>query len=289
MDVQRALLGNPDARRHLAGTIAVVFILLFLVYAAYWQSNAAFGVDYRLGAVRVVSPQVSDIGHLYAGPILYLPAAALAAVVYYHGGAILYTLAMAPVPPVASALARATFGPWSDINHATFLGNALPTLVGLGLAVGAVVVGVGSVFRRWKPPSERTLLERFFGSSEDRYRALAVILVVAILSILFTFWLYATYPTYQPFSYSVFGAPVAVLVYLYWRGIVLAWLSNAAVFLGHTTAVALIAASPDYVLDPGFLVPGVMTATAVGSLGACVAVVSRELCAVVRHHIKTVL
>jgi len=45
-----------------------------------------------------------------------MPAAALAAVVHYHGGAVLYTLAMAPVPPVASALARATFGPWSDIK-----------------------------------------------------------------------------------------------------------------------------------------------------------------------------
>jgi len=283
MDFQRALLGDPDVRRRLAGTVAVVFGLSFLVYAAYWQSNAAYGVDYRLGAVRVVAPEVSDIGHRYAGPILYVPAAALAAVVHYHGGAVLYTVAVAPVPPVASALARATFGPWSDIRRATFLGDALPTLVGLGLAVGAVVVVVGSVFRRWRPPSERTLWERFFGSSEDRDRALAVIVVVALISIPFTFWLYATYPTYQPFSYSVFGAPIAALVYSYWRGIVLAWLSNAAVFLGHTTAVALIAASPDYVTDPGFLVPGVTTATALGSLGACAAVVFRELYATVSH------
>ncbi|ACM58248.1 hypothetical protein [Halorubrum lacusprofundi] len=289
MDILRALLGNPDARRRLAGTIAVVFVLLFLVYAAYWRSNAAYGVDYRVGAVGVVSPQLSDIGHAYAGPILYMPAAALAAVVHYHGGAVLYTLAMAPVPPVASALARATFGPWSDIKEATFLGDALPTLVGLGLAVGAVVVVVGSVFRRWRPPGERSLLERFFGSSEDRYRALAVIVIVAVLSVPFTFWLYAAYPTYQPFSYSVFGAPIAALVYLYWRGIVLAWLSNAVVFLGHTTAIAFIAASPDYVADPGFLVPGVMTATALGSLGACAAVVFRELYAVASHCIKKAL
>jgi len=89
-----------------------VFVFLFLVYAAYWQSNAAYGVDYRVGVLRVVAPEVSDIGHLYAGPLLYIPTIALAAVVHYHGSAILYTVAIAPVPLVASALARATFNLW---------------------------------------------------------------------------------------------------------------------------------------------------------------------------------
>ena len=53
----------------------------------------------------------------------------------------------------------------------------------------------------------------------------------------------------------MFGALVAALVYSYWRGIVLAWLGNAAVVLGHVTAIALIAATPDYVVDPGLFVP----------------------------------
>jgi hypothetical protein len=68
---------------------------------------------------------------------------------------------------------------------------------------------------------------------------------------------------------------------LYWRGIVLAWLGNAAVVLGHTTAFAFIAANPDYILDPGWSVPALVVATALGSLGAAAAVVIRELYAVV--------
>jgi len=234
-----------------------------------------------------------------------MPAAALAAVVHhYHGGAVLYTLAMAPVPPVASALARAISArgrilkkPLSSVTH-------FPTLVGLGLAVGAVVVVVGSVFRRWRPPGERSLLERFFGSSEDRYRALAVIVIVAVLSVPFTFWLYAAYPTYQPF-FTACSAPrlrrssICTGAGLYSRG-----LSNAVVFLGHTTAIAFIAASPDYVADPGFLVPGVMTATALDHLvrappsssGNCTrspAIASRKRCSHVcretRRQVATLL
>jgi len=35
MDVSRALLGNPDVRRRLTGTIVIVFVFSFLLYAAY--------------------------------------------------------------------------------------------------------------------------------------------------------------------------------------------------------------------------------------------------------------
>lgn len=80
------------------------------------------------------------------------------------------------------------------------------------LVVGAVAVVVGSVFRYWRPPGERLLSEHFFGSTEGRYRALTVIVVIAVLSVPFTFWLYATYLTDRLFSYAVFGAPIAVLV-----------------------------------------------------------------------------
>lgn len=285
MDVRRALLGNPDVRHRIAATIGIVFIFSFLLYAAYWRSNAAYGasteVTTQFSAIRAVTPELSDSGHSNAAAILYLPAAAIAILVQYHGGAVLYTLAAGPVLPVASALARATFSPLPDVLEIDVLSVTLPTHIRLGLTVGALAVVVGSVFRYWRPPTGRLLSERFFGSSEDRYRALAVIVVIAVLSVPFTFWLYATYPAYQPFSYAVFGAPIAALVYSFWRGIVLAWLGNAAVVLGHAIAIALIAASPDYVLDPGFFVPALVVAIALGSLGAGAAVVFRELYAVV--------
>ena len=284
MDVRRALLGNPDVRHRLAGTLVILFVFSFLLYAAYWRSNAAYGasteVTTQFSAIRAVTPEISGIGHSNAAAILYLPAAAIAILVQYHGGAILYTLAAGPTLPVASALARVVFSPLPDVLEIDVLSVTLPTHIRLGLAVGALAVVVGSVFRRWRPPSERSVSERFFGSPEDRYRALAVIVVAAVLSVPFTFWLYASYPAYQPFVYAVFGTPIATLVYLYWRGIVLAWLGNAAVVLGHTTAFAFIAANPDYIIDPSWSVPALVVATALGSLGAAAAVVIRELYAV---------
>lgn len=285
MDVRRALLGTPDVRHRVAATIGVVFVLSFLLYAAYWRSSAAYGasteVTTQFSAIRAVTPKISGIGHSNAAAILYLPAAAIAILVQYHGGAVLYTLVAGPLLPVASALARVVFSPFPDVLEIDVFSVTLPTHIRLGLAVGALAVVVGSVFRRWRPPSERSVSERFFGSPADRYRALAVTVVAAVLSVPFTFWLYASYPAYQPFTYAVFGAPIATLVYLNWRGIVLAWLGNAAVVLGHTTAFAFIAANPDYVVDPGFFVPALVVATALGSLGAGTAVVIRELYAVV--------
>ncbi|MFB6143581.1 MAG: hypothetical protein ABEJ30_09610, partial [Halorientalis sp.] len=121
MEIRRVLLGNPDARRRLASTIAVAFSLLFLIYAAYWRSPAAYmvGANTTSGAVLVVAP-------------------ALAIVVHYYGDAILYTLAAALVPPVASLLARAALGPLSAVkgDRIGFLRDALPAYVGFGLAVG---------------------------------------------------------------------------------------------------------------------------------------------------------
>ncbi|OYR64660.1 hypothetical protein DJ83_00105 [Halorubrum ezzemoulense] len=285
MDVRRALLGRPDGRFRIAGTVGLVFVFAFVLYAAYWRSNAAYGasteVTTQLGAIRAVAPEISDIGHSRATAVLYLPAAAIAILVQYHGGAAIYTLAAGPAIPVASALARAAFSPLPDVLGMEVLGVTLPTQLRLGLAVGAFAVVVGSALRRLSPPSERSASERFFGSSGERHRAVVVIAVAAVLSVPSTFWLYASYPTYQPFGYAVFGAPIAALVYWYRGGIALAWLGDAAAVLGHATAIAFIADSPDYVLDPAFFVPALAVATALGSLGAGVAVGFRGLYVVV--------
>ncbi|WP_435126617.1 hypothetical protein [Halobaculum sp. D14] len=272
MDVRRAFFGTPGARRGLASTIAVAFALLFLIYAAYWRSPAAYmvGANTTSGAVLVVAP-------------------ALAVVVHYYGDAVLYTFAAALVPPVASLLARAALGPWSAVkgDRIGFLRDALLAFVGLGLAVGVLAVAVGSALRRWTPPSERPLSERFFGPPEGRRLAYAVIVVAAVLAAGLSLWLYATYPTYQPFAYAVFGVPVAALVYFHWRGVALAWLGDAAVVLGHSAAIAVIRADLDYVADPGLLVPALTTAISLGSLAAGAAVVLRELYAVVSHRLNT--
>ncbi|WP_233127202.1 MULTISPECIES: hypothetical protein [unclassified Halorubrum] len=100
MDVRRALLGRPDGRFRIAGTVGLVFVFAFVLYAAYWRSNAAYGasteVTTQLGAIRAVAPEISDIGHSRATAVLYLPAAAIAILVQYHGGAAIYTLAAGP-------------------------------------------------------------------------------------------------------------------------------------------------------------------------------------------------
>ena len=169
MDVRRALLGNPDKRHRIAGTIVIAFVFLFLLYAAYWRSNAAYGADTevttQLSAIRAVTPELSDSGHSNAAAILYLPAAVLATLVHYHGGAVLYTLAAGPVPPVASALARVVFSPHPDVLEIDILGVTLPTHIRLGLAVSALAVVVGSVLRYWRPPNELSLSEHFFSPS----------------------------------------------------------------------------------------------------------------------------
>jgi len=282
MDVRRALLGNPDLRRRLAGTIVIVFVFSFLLYAAYWRGTYAdTGVTTQFSAIRAVTPRSHDIGHAYAGAILYLPAALLAVVVHYHGGAVLYTLAAAPVLPVASALARRIFSPQPDVLEADVLSVTLATHLRLSFAFGALAVVIGSLSRYWAPPNERSLSERFLGSSEDRYRALVVIITAGVLAAILMPWFHGRYPAYQPFAFAVFGAPAAAVVYLYSRGIVLAWLGDAAVVLGYSVAFVLTGASLDYVLDPVFFVPALVVATALGSLGAAAAAVIRELYAVV--------
>ena len=85
MDVSRALLGNPDVRRRLTGTIVIVFVFSFLLYAAYWRSNAAYSASTEIitqsRAIRAVTPKISGIGHSNAAATLYLPAAAIAILV----------------------------------------------------------------------------------------------------------------------------------------------------------------------------------------------------------------
>jgi len=85
VDVRRVLLGNPDVRRRLAGTIVIVFAFSFLLYAAYWRSNAAYGASTEMitqsRAIRAVTPKISGIGHSNAAATLYLPAAAIAILV----------------------------------------------------------------------------------------------------------------------------------------------------------------------------------------------------------------
>lgn len=290
MDPRRALLGDPDVRHRLAGTLIIMFVFLFLLYAAYWRSNAAYGasteVTTQFSAIRAVTPELSDSGHSNAAAILYLPAAALAVLVQYHGGAALYTLAAGPVLPVASALARVAFSPLPDVLEIDVLAVTLPTHIRLGLAVGALAVVVGSVFRYWRPPNERSLSEHFFGPSVNHSRALAVIITAGVVAAVFTVWLYSPYIPYYPFTFAVFGAPIAAFVYWRWRTIVLAWLGNAAVVLGHAAANWFLTATPDYVVDPGFFVPAVMTAAALGVLGVGAVIVFREVYAIVSHRVN---
>lgn len=288
MDVRRALLGNPDARHRLAGTVVISFVLLFFLYATYWRGTYAdTGVTTQSSAIRAVTPRSHDIGHAYAGAVLYLPAALLAVVVHYHGGAFLYTLAAAPVLPVASALARRVFSPQPDVLEADVLSVTLATHLRLGFAFGALAIVIGSLSRYWAPPNERSLSERFIGSSEARHRALAVSITAGVLAAILTPWFHGLYPAYQSFTFAVFGAPVAAVVYLRSHGIVLAWLGNAAVVLGYSVAFVLTGAPLDYVLDPVFFVPALMTAAALGSLGVGAAIVFRESYALVSRRVNT--
>ena len=288
MDVRRTLLGNPDARHRLAGAVVISFVLLFFLYATYWRGTYAdTGVTTQSSAIHAVTPRPHDIGHASAGAILYLPAALLAVVVHYHGGAVLYTLAAAPVLPVASALARRVFSPQPDVLEADVLSVTLATHLRLSFALGALAVVIGSLSRYWAPPNERSLSERFLGSSEGRCRALVVSITAGVLAAILMPWFHGLYPAYQPFTFAVFGAPVAAVVYLCSHGIVLAWLGNAAVVLGYSVAFVLTGAPLDYVLDPVFFVPALTTAAALGSLGVGAAIVFRELYAIFSRRVNT--
>jgi hypothetical protein len=289
MDIRRILLGNPDARHRLAATVIIAFVFFFLLYATYWRMTYAdTGVTTQNSAIRAVAPKLSDVGQSRAEAILYLPAALFAIVVHYHGGGVLYTLAAAPIPPVASTLARRVFSPQPDVLEAEVLSVTFPTHVRLGLAVGAFAVVVGCLSRYWAPPNERSLSERFFGLSENRYRALVVIIAAGVLAVVFTPWFYTAYPAYQPFTFAVFGYPVAVIVYLLYRGIALAWLGNAAVVFGHSVAWVLMFGAIDYVVDPFFFVPALMVGTTLGSLGVGAAVVISELHATVSRRVNMI-
>jgi hypothetical protein len=277
MDIRRTFLGNPDARHRLAGAVVIWFVLLFFLYATYWQGTYAdTGVTSQSSAIRAIAPKSHAIGHAHAGAILYIPAALFAVVVHYHSGAVLYTLAAAPVLPIASALARRVFSPQPDVLEADVLIVTLATHLRLSFAFGALAIVIGSLSRYWAPPNERSLSERFLGSSEDRHRALVVITIAGILAAILMPWFHRLYPAYQPFTFAVFGAPVAAVAYFYSRGIVLAWLGDAAVVLGYSVAFVSTGASLDYVLDPVFFVPALMTAVALGSLGVGATIVFTE-------------
>lgn len=274
MDSWRALLGSFDSRRRLGGAIVVAFALLFLIYAAYWRSNGVHmvGANTTSGALLVIAP-------------------ALAVVVHYYGDAVLYTLAAALVPPVASLLARATLGPWSAVegDRIGLFRDALPTVVGLGLGVGLVAIVVGTAIRHWTPPDERSLSVRLFGPPAGHRLVSVVIVAAAVLAAGLSRWLYAIYPTYQPLAFAVFGVPIAALVYSHWRGVALAWLGDAVVVLGHAAAIAVVRDNIEYVVDPGYLVPALTSSIALGSLAAGAAVALRGLFTVVSQRLSTAL
>ena len=288
MDLRRILLGDPDARHRIAGAIVIAFISLFLLYAAYWRGTYAdTGVTTLHTAIRAVTPP-ADISHSIPVVMLFLPTVALAIFIHYHGGAVLFTLAAGPVLPVASALARVIFSPQPDVLEIDVFRYTLPTHIRLGLGLGALAVIVGSVLRYWKPPNERSLSEHFLGPSVDYYRALAVIFAVGVVAAIFTLWVFTPYRRYSPITFAVFGSLIAAIVYWRWRTVGLAWLGNAAVVLGHAAGKAIIGAAPDYVLDPGFFVPALMTAATFGTLGVGAVIVFSELYAVVTHRTNTV-